>query len=242
MSAYKGKGKDNEAPCHVFQSRFLRLPVSQITVLELAKHKTGCNQLQGQVKNNEANVLQNGPKIKCLWYISTQVKWLPTWVSHHSRINPLHAIFLSCLIIFDLTLQSVCWNRQSTFSSMSTILQSSVNWNITKQGSEMSWPIQDICPVKTIYTGHSDISLFSQLGCNKNISNIYHTSCPRSSPLFWRISPCFIQISKDLRQLFFKATSCLNMGHMGKCKNNTPKQFFFTKNTADGYLLVQRAR
>ena len=27
----------------------------------------------GQVKNNEANVLQNGPKIKYLWYISTNM-------------------------------------------------------------------------------------------------------------------------------------------------------------------------
>ncbi len=79
--------------------------------------------VMGQVKDNEANLFQNDPKIKYLWYISTsffliratmaqiskvskpatQVKWLPTWVSHHSRINPLHAILLGCLIIFDLT-------------------------------------------------------------------------------------------------------------------------------------------
>ena len=68
----------------------------------------------GHSKNNEANVLQNSPKIIYLWYISTsfflkvsepatQVKWLLTWVSHHSRINSLHAIFLSCLIIFGMT-------------------------------------------------------------------------------------------------------------------------------------------
>ncbi len=34
---------------------------------------------------------------------ATQVKWLLTWISHYSRINSLNAIFLSCLIIFDLT-------------------------------------------------------------------------------------------------------------------------------------------
>ena len=34
---------------------------------------------------------------------ATQVKWLPTWVSHHRRINSLHAIFFSCLIIFGMT-------------------------------------------------------------------------------------------------------------------------------------------
>ncbi len=60
----------------------------------------------GQVKNNEANVLQNGPKIIYLWYISAL--WLLTWISHHSRINSLNAIFLSCLIIFDLTLSRLC--------------------------------------------------------------------------------------------------------------------------------------
>ena len=63
---------------------------------------------KGHSKNNETNVLQNGPKIIYLWYISTsffltQVKWLLTWVSHRSRINSLHAIFLSCLIIFGTT-------------------------------------------------------------------------------------------------------------------------------------------
>ena len=45
-----------------------------------------------------------------LWYISASfswyVKWLLTLISHHSRINSLNAIFLSCLIIFDLTLLS----------------------------------------------------------------------------------------------------------------------------------------
>ncbi len=45
----------------------------------------------GHSKNNEANVLQNGPKN----HIS---------LIHFSRINSLHAIFLSCLIIFGVTL------------------------------------------------------------------------------------------------------------------------------------------
>ncbi len=63
---------------------------------------------KGQVKNNEANVLQNGPKIIYLWYISASF-FLITWISHHSRINSLNAILLSCLIIFDLTPKHFRW-------------------------------------------------------------------------------------------------------------------------------------
>ena len=67
----------------------------------------------GHSKNNEANVLQNGQK-SYIWYISNVSKGCPTkfWeirylcgasLSHHCRINSLHAIFLSCLIIFGMT-------------------------------------------------------------------------------------------------------------------------------------------
>ncbi len=56
----------------------------------------------GHSKNNEANVLQNAVKMAQKWYISDTFQHL-TWVSHRSRINSLHAIFLSCLIIFGMT-------------------------------------------------------------------------------------------------------------------------------------------
>ena len=49
-------------------------------------------------------MLQNGPKNICLWYISASF-FLITLISHHSRINSLNVIFLSCLIIFGLTQQ-----------------------------------------------------------------------------------------------------------------------------------------
>ena len=68
---------------------------------------------RGHSKNNEANVLHNGQKIIYLWYISTSFFLIRatiaqiTWVSHHSRINSLHAIFLSCLIILGITLRYV---------------------------------------------------------------------------------------------------------------------------------------
>ncbi len=45
----------------------------------------------------------NVPIISKVSEPATQVKWLLTWISHHSRINSLNVIFLSCLIIFDLT-------------------------------------------------------------------------------------------------------------------------------------------
>ncbi len=73
---------------------------------------------RGQVKNNEANVLQNDPKIIYLRYISASF----FLISHHSRIKFPNAIFLSCLIIFDSTHRQysciLSWNCNLLLFSM----------------------------------------------------------------------------------------------------------------------------
>ncbi len=48
-------------------------------------HFQSTKKLEGQVKNNEANLLQNGLKTIYLWYIST------AFLTHHGRVNSLHS-------------------------------------------------------------------------------------------------------------------------------------------------------
>ena len=80
-------------------------PIPLVTVHYFFQNSVQCTpswRYRGHSKNNEANVLQNGRKIIYLWYISTSF-FLITRVSHHCRIISLHAMFLSCLIIFGMT-------------------------------------------------------------------------------------------------------------------------------------------
>ncbi len=62
-----------------------------------------------QVKKNETKVLKNGPKsypVVLLKFANAKVKGHNMCVSLHSRIISRLAIFLSCLILFDLTLNN----------------------------------------------------------------------------------------------------------------------------------------
>ncbi len=54
--------------------------------------------LMGHSKNNETNVLQNGPKIIYVWYISASC------IGDCNTDNEGYPIFFSCLIIFGMTL------------------------------------------------------------------------------------------------------------------------------------------
>ncbi len=88
-----------------------KMPVFHCVSVALTTQPHGC--VKGEVKNNEAKCVTKWPKnhmslihFSIIFSDKGHNGPILTWISHRSRINSLNVIFLSCLIIFDLTLKT----------------------------------------------------------------------------------------------------------------------------------------